>query len=96
MLYLVRMDVHPPADLPAEELDRLRRTEKARALELQRSGEWRELWRIAGEYANYSVFDVESHDALHDLLSTLPLFPFMTVDVTPLATHPSHLSVNQG
>jgi muconolactone D-isomerase len=96
MLYLVRMDVHPPADLPAEEFDRLRATEKNRALELQRSGAWRELWRIAGAYANYSVFDVGSHDELHDLLSSLPLFPFMTIAVTPLATHPSHLSVNQG
>ncbi|HVL20329.1 MAG TPA: muconolactone Delta-isomerase family protein [Amaricoccus sp.] len=49
------------------------------------------LWRIAGEYANVSIFDVADRDELHALLSTLPLFPFMTVAVTPLARHPSAL-----
>ncbi|MDK7178466.1 muconolactone Delta-isomerase family protein, partial [Micrococcus luteus] len=37
----------------------------------------------------YSVFDVESNDELHDILSKLPLFPFMEIKVTPLAKHPS-------
>jgi muconolactone D-isomerase len=47
------------------------------------------MWRIAGQYANISVFDVDSHDELHAILSTLPLFPFMEISVTPLARHPS-------
>ncbi len=47
------------------------------------------LWRVAGQYANISVFDVGSHDELHAILSTLPLFPFMEISVTPLARHPS-------
>lgn len=33
--------------------------------------------------------DVESNDRLHELLWSLPLFPYMTIEVTPLATHPS-------
>jgi len=64
-------------------------SEKARAEELQRSGKWPELWRVVGEYANISIFDVESTDELHDLLSSLPLFGFMKIKVTPLAKHPS-------
>ena len=44
---------------------------------------------IAGLYSNISVFDVESHDELHAILSELPLFPFMKISVTPLARHPS-------
>ena len=58
---------------------------------LQQEGKWRHLWRIAGHYANYSVFDVGSHDELNALLSALPLFPYMRVKVTPLATHPSSI-----
>jgi muconolactone delta-isomerase len=54
-----------------------------------RSGEWRHLWRVAGRYANVSVFDVDSIDRLHELLSELPLFPYLDIRVTPLATHPS-------
>ena len=63
--------------------------EKAYSQELQRSGKWPYLWRIAGEYANVSIFDVADNDELHDLLSGLPLFPYMDIHVTPLATHPS-------
>lgn len=36
------------------------------AQRLQREGSWRHLWRIAGHYANYSLFDLPSVEALHD------------------------------
>lgn len=89
MLYCVEMDVAIPYDLDPDHVAKLKADEKARAQDLQRQGKWVHLWRVAGRYANISVFDVESHDALHDILSTLPLFPFMTMRVTPLARHPS-------
>lgn len=89
MLYLVRMDVRVPNDVDPARFEGLKAAEKARAQELQREGTWRHLWRVAGEYANFSVFDVPDHDALHAILSALPLFPFMEIRVTPLARHPS-------
>lgn len=92
MLFHVRMDVAIPRDLDPGERDTLLATEKARALELQRNGTWLHLWRIVGQYSNISVFDVESTDELHEILWTLPLFPFMKVQVTPLAQHPSALA----
>ncbi|MBR0683557.1 muconolactone Delta-isomerase [Roseomonas eburnea] len=92
MLYHVRMDVRVPHDVEAATFDRLKAAEKARAEELQRSGTWRHLWRIAGEYANVSIFDVADHDELHAILSGLPLFPFMQIAVTPLARHPSAIA----
>jgi muconolactone D-isomerase len=85
------MTVAMPPGLDAAEFEALKTTEKARALELQRKGSWVHLWRVAGRYENYSVFDVASNDELHDLLSSLPLWPYMEVDVTALATHPSAL-----
>lgn len=94
MLYLVHMQVNIPADMDPERAAALKAEEKAFSQQLQREGTWRHLWRVAGEYANYSVFDVESNDQLHTLLSALPLFPFMTIRVTPLAQHPSALAAN--
>jgi muconolactone D-isomerase len=91
VLYHVRMDVRPPYGIDPAEFDRLKAEEKARAEALQREGKWVHLWRIAGQYANISVFDVGSHDELHAILSGLPLFPFMEIAVTPLARHPSAL-----
>ncbi|BAN27780.1 muconolactone Delta-isomerase [Caballeronia insecticola] len=91
MLYLVRMDVHLPHDMPAAQAEEIKAREKAYSQDLQRQGKWQQLHRVVGEYANYSVFDVDSHDELHTILSCLPLFPYMTMKVTPLARHPSSI-----
>ncbi|EHP42202.1 muconolactone delta-isomerase [Cupriavidus basilensis OR16] len=91
MLFLVRMDVKMPADMPAALADEIKAREKAYSQDLQRQGKWPHLWRVVGEYANYSVFDAESNDELHAMLSSLPLFPYMEIHVTPLAKHPSSI-----
>jgi len=91
MLFLVRMDVNIPTTMPEEEANAIKATEKAYSQELQRAGKWTHLYRVVGEYANYSLFDVESNDELHTLLSGLPLFPYMKIHVTPLAQHPSSI-----
>ena len=94
MLFLVHMQVQIPHGTDAAFADALKAEEKAFSQKLQREGTWRHLWRVAGEYANYSVFDVESNDELHTLLTALPLFPFLTISVTPLAQHPSAIVPN--
>jgi muconolactone D-isomerase len=91
MLFKVEMEVRLPHDMPAEEADRLKQTERERFQVLQRSGKWRHIWRVVGRYANVSIFDVESPTELHDLVSTLPLFPYMQVRVEALCRHPSSI-----
>lgn len=89
MLFHVRMDVNIPHDLPSEEAAEIIAREKAYSQELQRRGKWRHIWRIAGAYANYSVFDVRDNAELHEIISGLPLFKFMQIEVEPLLRHPS-------
>ncbi|MFZ2299161.1 MAG: muconolactone Delta-isomerase [Aquabacterium sp.] len=91
MLFKVEMVVRLPVDMPVAQADALKKTERELAQELQRSGKWRHLWRIAGQYANVSIFDVASVDELHQLLTSLPLFPYMDIDVTALCRHPSSI-----
>ena len=91
MLFQVEMDVALPHDMPAERAGELKRVEKARCQQLMGDGKWRHLWRIAGRYANVSIFDVASHDELHEILTSLPLFPFMAMNVTALCRHPSSI-----
>ncbi|WP_244828890.1 muconolactone Delta-isomerase [Caballeronia sp. TF1N1] len=91
MLYFVRMDVHLPHDMPQAQAEDIKAREKAYSQQLQREGKWQQLHRVVGEYANFSVFDVDSHDELHTILSALPLFPFITMQVTALAHHPSSI-----
>jgi muconolactone delta-isomerase len=64
---------------------------KAYSQELQRSGKWAPYLALVGEYGNYIVFDVESNAELHDIMTGLPLLPYMMTDVTHLCSHPSSM-----
>ncbi|AME28550.1 MULTISPECIES: muconolactone Delta-isomerase [Burkholderiaceae] len=94
MLFHVEMTVNLPVDTDAVRAARLKADEKAMAQKLQEAGVWRHLWRIVGQYANVSIFEVESPTHLHEILSQLPLFPYMNVQVRALCRHPS--SVHAG
>jgi muconolactone D-isomerase len=89
MLYCVQMQVNIPDTIDQSRIEEIKAAEKARAIELQKAGKWPHLWRVVGKYSNISILDVESNDELHQLLSSLPLFPYMDIQVTPLARHPS-------
>lgn len=91
MLFKVCMTVRLPHDMPVAQADQLKARERGIAQELQRKGSWRHLWRVAGRYANVSIFDVAGPAELHELLLSLPLFPYMEVDVEALCRHPSSI-----
>ena len=89
MLFAVRMDVAIPDDLDPQVRAETIAREKAYSQDLQRAGEWQTIWRVVGQYSNISIFDVKDNERLHEILWGLPLFPYMSIEVTPLATHPS-------
>lgn len=89
MLFMVQMQVNIPATLDKNIADTLKKEEKEMSQRLQREGKWRDIWRVVGHYANVSIFDVEGNDELHQLLTALPLFPYMEISVTALTRHPS-------
>ena len=91
MLFMVEMDVNIPLDFDPQEAAQIKAEEKAYFQTLQASGIWRHIWRKVGLYSNVSIFDVESNATLHDTLMALPLYPFMTMKVTPLCRHPSSM-----
>ncbi|HBQ6792166.1 TPA: muconolactone delta-isomerase, partial [Klebsiella pneumoniae] len=51
----------------------------------------RHIWRVAGLYANVSIFDVQDAEELHQILMGLPLYPFMAIKVEALCRHPSSI-----
>ena len=91
MLFKVTMSVSLPHDMPTVLADELKAKERAIAQQLQRDGKWRHLWRVAGRYANISIFDVADNAELHDLLLRLPLFPYMDIEIEALCRHPSSI-----
>lgn len=88
MLFLVKMTVDWPREMPKVEAEALQEAERSYSAELQRKGLWKHLWRTTGVFGNVSVFDVESHEVLHDALTGLPFFPYLTLEITPLSRHP--------
>ncbi len=91
MLFLARMDVHFPESMTPEVMADYQVKEKAYSGDLQSRGIMKAIWRVVGEYANYSIFEVDDHDELHAILSGFPMFKYMDVKVTPLAKHPNAL-----
>jgi muconolactone D-isomerase len=91
MLFHVIMTVRIPHDADPDMVRKLGADEHERATGLQQQGKWLHLWRIAGKYANVSIFNVESPAELHDILGSMPLYPFMEIEVAALCHHPGSL-----
>jgi muconolactone D-isomerase len=88
MEFLVRAENRLPADTPAEERDRLRAGERARAEELRAAGVLKRLWRVPGRNATIGLYEADDPAALHDAIASLPMWRWMDVTVEALATHP--------
>ncbi len=91
MLFMVERAVNIPHDMPAEVAADIKAREKQYSQDLQRAGKWPHIWRVVGQYRNVSIFDVQDNEELHNLLSGLPLFPYMDIQVTALCRHPSEI-----
>ena len=76
----------------APTIEKLGEQEHERAKALQEQGKWLHLWRVAGKFANVSIFSVESPAELHEILNSLPLYRFMEVEVTALCRHPGAIT----
>jgi muconolactone D-isomerase len=95
MLFQVQVTVRVPHDADMAKIKALSAEEIELAKALQRAGKWLHIWRIAGKWANISVFNVDSTDELHGILSSLPLFPYMEIEVTALCRHPASIEDEQ-
>ena len=88
MEFLVSIKITPPEGAD-EKTAQLYAAEGIRAKELSDQGLIRRLWRVPGQKANWGLWEAENATALHQAISSLPLFPYMEVTVHPLAEHPS-------
>ena len=89
MEFLVHIEVRYSPEADQEKRARLGEAERARAAELAELGIIKRLWRVPGRWANYGLWAAPDANALHEAISSLPLFPWLDVEVTPLAEHPS-------
>lgn len=86
--FLVKIEVDLPHSLSAEEREALLSAELARGRELKAGGSIVDIWRIPGGRRNVGIWEAIDASDLHRSLASLPLFPYITAEVIPLAIHP--------
>jgi muconolactone D-isomerase len=88
MEFLVRQSNGLPPGFPAEQREALRASERERAQALRDAGVLLKLWRVPGTTDAIGLYCAADATELHDALSSLPMFAWMTIRVEPLAVHP--------
>lgn len=88
MEFLVHITVALPGDMDDGERDALLAAERRRGEELVAAGSIQAIWRIPGGLRNVGVWEAADATELHELIASLPLYRWLTAEVTPLAVHP--------
>jgi muconolactone D-isomerase len=85
--YLVRIVLQRPGTIDDDAWATVLDNEKRAGLNHRRHGTLQRIWRVPGTTANVGVWSASDASALHTLLSSLPAFPYMTIQVEALALH---------
>ena len=89
MLFMVNITVNLPGDMDPAKKEALTQAEYSHAMGLVRAGRLRRIWRVVGERSNFSVWQADTLEELHEAIGSLPLHPFMQVRVSALVEHPT-------
>lgn len=87
MEFLVHIEQDISPDMDPERLAAVKAAEGVRGRELVDSGKLRRIWRVPGRRAVKVLYEVDDTNELHEILSSMPLFPWMDIEVTALGTH---------
>ncbi len=88
MQFMLKVRYAPRMELEPSQAQALRERHDAHVRGLAREGRLLGIWRIAGTQSNFSLWQAQDAQALHEVLSALPLFAHLDIEVTPLALHP--------
>ncbi|MGW5662523.1 muconolactone Delta-isomerase family protein [Streptomyces sp. NPDC003758] len=88
--FLVELTTTVPEGTEPAEVDRRRAAEAVRAKELATAGHLVRLWRPVGELRSIGLWRAADEDELREkVIGTLPLWPWMTAQVTAVQPHPN-------
>jgi muconolactone D-isomerase len=86
--FLVRIEVQLPGAMPDDERAELLAAELERGRELVEAGTIWAIWRVPGALRNVGIWEAPDATALHEAIASLPLYRWLSAEVTPLADHP--------
>jgi muconolactone D-isomerase len=90
MQFLLRLDVHQPTDMSAEELVSIWAEEATAALGAVEAGAITGIWKVAGQRTVFALCEFPDARTLDQALSGLPIIQEMggSVDTEALAVYP--------
>jgi len=88
MEFLVNIKFVWPDSIGEEVRKDLREKEVKMAKELARKGHLVRMWRVVGRRENWGLWRAKDATEMHDILSSLPIWPYMDVSVLAMAVHP--------
>jgi muconolactone D-isomerase len=90
--FLTTLITNVPEGTPASEVEDTKAREAERAAELARQGHLLRLWRPPlepGEWRTLGLWNAADETELREVLATLALHVWMTVEIIPLSPHPN-------
>jgi muconolactone delta-isomerase len=87
--FLTTLVVEFPPQTPAEQVTAVYEAEGARSHELGDLGFMLRLWRLPGERRALVLWQAHDRAQLEEMLQSLPLAPWISVETVPLTAHPS-------
>ncbi|GAA4683922.1 muconolactone Delta-isomerase [Gordonia humi] len=85
--FLVHIRVQRPAGVDDQDWHATLADEARVGADYRRRGVITRIWRLPGTTSNVGVWAAADATELHELLSALPAFPYMTIQVDALASH---------
>ena len=92
MEYLVDFTIDIPDGVSATDVDQRSQAEADRVDALAREGHVLRVWRPQpedGRWRAIGLYRADDEATLNAILESLPLYPWMTIEVLALATHPN-------
>lgn len=87
MEFLINIAIDWPRDIDPALKDELSVRERAMAAQHAGAGHLVRMWRVPGRLENWGLWRADDATHLHELISSLPVWPYMNVTVHPLAAH---------
>lgn len=88
MEFLVNIKINWPIDMDPQVKEEIIAEEQQHAATLAEQGHLVRMWRVPGRRENWGLWRATDATHLHEIISSLPVFPYMDVTVRPLALHP--------
>lgn len=87
--FLTTLTVTIPTGTSSEQVEEMYANEGRHSHRLGEQGKLLRLWKLPGTGRGLALWQVRDDEEMRDIVASLPLAPWLTVDTVPLSQHPN-------